>query len=326
MTNKESRYPFGMKDAFMACNKLKQGDLIMKSLTIRKTDLIVSLSLRALIIGLLVFVVAGCEQQIEQVPSKTSAYEQIMQSKKIRVGYVSVPPGCIVDPATKELSGITVDILRQIGKNTDLNIEFTEEVGWATMIEGLYTGRYDMIGSNTWANPIRGKLVTLSRPIYYSGIGVWVRSDEKRLSEDDNWASLNNPDIRLGVMDGSTGAAIAKAQFPNAKHVTYTDLTGEPQLFLELTAKKVDVVFAEPAQGIDFLKNNFGEIKNIAADSPIRIFANVYVLPKNEFQFKGMIDTALEDLQNSGFVKNVLKKYEPAPHAFYRVAKPYQLD
>jgi cystine transport system substrate-binding protein len=269
---------------------------------------------------------SGCAQQKEQGVGKASAYERILQAKKIRVGYVSVPPGCIVDPATKELSGITVDILRQIGKNTDLQVEFTEEVGWATMIEGLNAGRYDMIGSNTWANPIRGKLTVLSKPIYYSGIGIWVRSDENRLSKDNNWVSMNKPDVKMGVMDGSTGAVIAKDQFPNAKLVTYTDLTGEPQLFLELTAKKVDVVFAEAAQGINFLNNNPGKIKNIAADSPIRIFANVYVLPKNEFQLKGMIDTALEDLQNSGFVDQTLKKYEPGPHAFYRVAKPYRVD
>lgn len=292
----------------------------------RRLDLFLNVSLRAVIICLFVFAVCGCEQQKKQVSIKANAYERIIQAKKIRVGYVSVPPGCIVDPATKKFSGITVDILRQIGKNTDLQIDFVEEVGWATMIEGLNSGRYDMIGSNTWANPIRGKLTTLSKPIYYSGIGVWVRLNEKRLSKDDNWASLNRPDIKLGVMDGSTGAAIAKAQFPNAKHVTYTDLTGEPQLFLELVAKKIDVVFAEPAQGTDYLKNNPANIKNIAANSPIRIFANVYVLPKGEFQLKGMIDTALEDLQNSGFVDQVLKKYEPGPHAFYRIAKPFRVD
>lgn len=285
----------------------------------------IRLSLRSVIAFLIIFSFA-CAQQKEQGQSNSSAYDRVFQAKKIRVGYVSVPPGCIVNPATKELAGITIDILRQIGKNCDLAIEFTEEVGWATMIEGLNSGRYDMIGSNTWANPVRGKLTTLSKPIYYSGIGVWVRADDNRFTKDNNWASLNTQTAKLGVMDGSTGAVIAKTQFPNAKHVTYADLTGEPQLFLELTARKVDVVFAEPAQGMAFLKSNPGKIKNIAAAAPIRLFANVYLLPKNEFQFKGMIDTALEDLQNSGFVEQVLKKYEPGPNAYYRVARPYQAN
>ncbi len=257
---------------------------------------------------------------------KESTYDRVIKNGKIRVGYVSVPPGCIVDPATGEKTGITVDILREIAKNTGLDIEFTEEVGWGTMIQGLDAGRYDMIGSNTWANPVRGKLATLSKPIYYSGIGIWVRSDDERFNEKDSWSSINTPDTRLGVMDGSTGEVIATTQFPNAKHVTYTDLTGEPQLFLELTANKVDIVFAEPVQGLDYLKSNPGKIKNIAAASPIRIFANVYLMPKKEFQLKGMVDVALESLQNSGFVDQVLKKYEPGPHVYYRVARPFKAD
>lgn len=259
-----------------------------------------------------------------KAPINKTAYERIIKTGKIRVGYVSVPPGCIVNPNTGDLSGITIDILNEIGKNTNLDIEYTEEVGWGTMIQGLDGGRYDMIGSNSWANPIRGKLVILSKPIYFSGIGIWVRSDETRFMESDNWASINKQNIRLGVMDGSTGEVIATSQFPDAKHMTYTDLMGEPQLFLELVANKVDIVFAEPVQGLDFLKSNPGKIKNIAADSPIRIFANVYLLPKNEFQLKNMIDTALEDLQNSGFVDKILKKYEPGLNVFYRVARPFQ--
>ena len=287
----------------------------------------------ALILSLSLF--SGCDQfnssqkssqNSETKVKKESAYDRIIRTGKIRVGYVTVPPGCIVDPATGEKSGITVDILREIAKNTGLKIEFTEEVGWGTMIEGLDAGRYDMIGSNSWANPVRGKLATLSKPIYYSGIGIWVRSDDDRFNEKDGWASINTPDTRLGVMDGSTGEVIATTQFPNAKHVTYTDLTGEPQLFLELIANKVDIVFAEPVQGLGFLKSNPEKIKNIAAASPIRIFANVYLMPKKEFQLKGMIDVALESLQNSGFVDQVLKKYEPGPNVYYRVARPFRAN
>ncbi len=285
-----------------------------------------------LVIIVSIGVMGGCEQLgitgklTEKNVAKETTYDKIMKAGKIRVGYVSVPPACIVDPASGNISGITVDILRKIAKDTGLGIEFTEEVGWGTMIQGLDAGRYDIVGSTSWANPVRGKLTALSKPIFYSGIGIWVRSDDNRFKEGNSWASVNVPEARLGVMDGSTGEVIASTQFPNSKHVTYTDLTGEPQLFLELIANKVDVVFAEPVQGLDFLKNNPGKIKNIAANSPIRIFANVYLMPKDEFQFKGMIDVALEGLQNSGFVDQILKKYEPGPNVYYRVARPYRTN
>lgn len=279
--------------------------------------------LKIMILLTITFLFAGCNQSQDD-NQKESAYDRIIKSGKIRVGYVSVPPGCIVDPNSKKLSGITIEILNKIAENTKLKVEYTEEVGWGTMIEGLNAGRYDMMGNNSWANPIRGKLALLSEPIYYSGIGIWVRKDDNRFNNNSNWLSINSPNVRLGVMDGSTGLVIAIEQFPNAKKVTFTDITGEPQLFLELVAKKVDVVFAEPVQGSDFLKTNPGEIKNIAANDPIRIFANVYLFPTNEFQLKSMIDIALEDLQNSGYVDKILKKYENNRKLFYRVNVPYR--
>jgi hypothetical protein len=73
------------------------------------------------------------------------------------------------------------------------------------------------------------------------------------------------------------------------------------------------------------LKNNPGSVKNIAAEKPIRILGNCYMFKSNESQLEEMMDTAIEDLQNSGFIDEVLRKYEPAPNTFYRVAEPIRI-
>jgi hypothetical protein len=39
-----------------------------------------------------------------------------------------------------------------------------------------------------------------------------------------------------------------------------------------------------------------------------------------------MLDVAIEDLLNSGYVDKVLDKYEPYPGTFYRVARPYRIE
>jgi polar amino acid transport system substrate-binding protein len=241
------------------------------------------------------------------------------------VAYINYPPGGFKDANTGKLSGIAIESLEKLSQNLKLNIEYTEEVGWGTAIQGLDADRYDIIGSPVWANPVRGKLTTLSNPIYFTGIHVWVRQDENRLSSNNDWASLNSPDVRIGAIDGSTPEIIARTQFPNAKLVSYPDLTTEPQLFLDLIQNKIDVFFAEPAQALAFLKNNPNTIKSLSSDKPIRVFANVYMMKKNEPQLKQMIDTALQDLQNTGFIDQVIKKYEPGPGAFYRVIRPYDL-
>ena len=42
-------------------------------------------------------------------------------------------------------------------------------------------------------------------------------------------------------------------------------------------------------------------------------------------QLKQALDVAIEDLQNSGFIDQLLDKYEPSPNTFYRVAQPYRV-
>lgn len=251
-----------------------------------------------------------------------TAYQRVMETHTIRAGYISYPPGTIVDGATHQVRGIFPDLLREIGKDTGLDIQFTEEVGWATLIEGLNTGRYDVIGG-VWENPERGKFTVASIPAYYSGIGVWVRSNETRFSPADNWVSLNAPSVKIGAIDGSTPMEIVHSQFQSAQLVTYPNLTTEPQLFLDLVQGRIDVFFAEPSQGLLFLKSNPGAVKNVAGEKPLRVFPDVFLMPRGEFQLKSLIDAALFDLQSSGGVDVLLTKYEPVEGAFYRVATPY---
>jgi hypothetical protein len=46
---------------------------------------------------------------------------------------------------------------------------------------------------------------------------------------------------------------------------------------------------------------------------------------RNQMEFKNMLDTALDQLINSGAVDKVIRKNEPAPNPLYRDALPYQV-
>jgi polar amino acid transport system substrate-binding protein len=266
----------------------------------------------------------GTQTTQAAVAATTDAYDRIIKSGTIRVGYVPVALACDVDPKTGKVSGMFVDILNEMAKNMGLKVEFAEEVGWGTMIAGLQTGRYDMMASPVWPNSSRAKQATFSKPVYYSAIGVWVRQSEDRFSPASAWGSLNDPKVRIGALDGSTGETIALTQFPNATLNTYPELTSEAQAFLDVSTGKIDVFFEEPAKGMLYVANNPGQIKNIAADQPVKVFANVFLLPAQEYRLQEMINTALEEVQNSGFVDRVLSKYEPAPNSYYRTASPYR--
>lgn len=294
----------------------------------------------SIVFTILVFLFWGCkpsnnngisDAQLEALEEKILAdltkaretsYDRVTSTGVLRAGYVNYVPACSKNTKTGEMEGIFVDILEEVARNLNLELEWTEEVGWATAIEGLETKRYDIIGSPMWNNPKRARVTTMSIPAYYSGIGVFVRSDDNRF--DNNRSLIDSPNVRICTVDGSTTSYIAEQNFPKAAKVTHPEKTQHPQVMLDVALNKCDVFLNETYQGYQYSAKNPGEIKNIASEDAIRYFGNCYMFARNEFQMKHMIDATLEGLISSGFVEGVLQKHEPAPGLFYRVADKHK--
>src|SRR5436305_11562808 len=105
---------------------------------------------------------SGCNRQGSGGQNgQETVYDRVIKSGKIRAAYLSYPPACIKDTTTGKLSGIFVETLEKAADNLGLKVEWTEEVGWGSQIEGLQADRYDIVGSPVWANPTRGKVAGL---------------------------------------------------------------------------------------------------------------------------------------------------------------------
>lgn len=267
---------------------------------------------------------SGGVRQNSQAPAEARLYDRVMQQGKIRCGYVIYNPGCVKDPNTGKLSGIGIDSIELVAKNLGLKVEWTEEVGWGTMLEGLQTNRYDMIATPIWTNSNRARLVDFSIPMYYSPLYVWVKGGDKRFNEG-NLDSLNSPKYRIATVDGETAEVVANEDFPQAKKSSLTQLSGVEQILLNVSTGKADVSFEEPAVAMEFLAHNPGTIETISKTKPIRVFPNCWMFKRGQVEFKDMIDTALSQLINSGAEEKIIRKYEKYPGTLYRTALPYQL-
>ncbi|GHU78444.1 hypothetical protein FACS1894145_0380 [Bacteroidia bacterium] len=277
----------------------------------------------SLISVILVFTLFSCNPTTsENRNSDTAVYDRVIKSGTLKACFLTYPPACMKDTKTGTMSGIFVEVLQKACDNLGLKLEWTEEVGWSSQIEGLETDRYDIVGSPVWANPTRGRLTTMTIPVYYSGIGVFVRANENRFTS--NFDLINSPDVRIGTIDGETADLIARTDYPEAKRISSTQVTEISQKLLDLASNKCDVVFTEPYYAYEYSKNNPGTIKNIAEANPIRLFGNSYMFKKNEFQLQQMLNVAIQDLINSGYVDKVISKYEPAPRLFYRSANQFK--
>jgi ABC-type amino acid transport substrate-binding protein len=280
---------------------------------------------RSLVLTALISVAAlsisGCSHNtVTTTERSVPVYDRVMKRGTIRCGYVIYNPGCIKDPNTGKLCGIGVEALELAAKNLGLKVEWAEEVGWGTMIEGLQTGRYDIVATPVWATAVRAKIIDFSAPLYYSPVCAYGRAGARKFSAD--LKELNSPHMSIASIDGATGEIIAQEDYPQVKRVTLPQLSDFGQLLLTVSSSKADIAFTEPANAAVFMKNNPGAVELVGA--PVRVFPNCWIFRRGQMQFKNMLDTALTQLINSGAVDKIIKKYEPSPNTIYRVALQYQ--
>ncbi|MFO0754891.1 MAG: transporter substrate-binding domain-containing protein [Byssovorax sp.] len=267
------------------------------------------------------FVACGNKSGQGGEPQVKTVHDRVTAAGEIRAAYVVYPPSAIKDPNSGKLSGISVEVIEKAGENLGLKIRWTEEVGWSTMIEGLLTDRYDLVVSGIWPNASRARQVDFSTPIFYSGIGVYVKATDDRFGD---LKSINSATVKIATVDGEMSDIIAKGEYPSATRVSLPQLSDVSQLLLHVSQSKADVTFLEPAVAYQFISKNPGSVKNIRVSAPIRVFGNTVMFKRNQVEFKAMLNSTLEELLNSGFVDKVIDRYEPFPGAFYRVAHPYR--
>ncbi len=254
---------------------------------------------------------------------KESAYDRVMRTGVLRCGYVVYSPFFMKDPNTGKISGIFADVMEESGKLLNLKINWAEEAGTPVLIEGLHSGRLDALCSGFWPNAARGREADFSRPLFYSALGVYVRSDDDHF--DGNLQSLNRPDVTVAVVDGEMADQIASVSFPLAKKVALPQMTNVSELLLSVALKKADFTISGINEEREYSQHNPGKIKRIDTKNPIRVFPNVIMTGKEDRKLISMIDSAFDELGQTGKLEQIILRYEKQPGEFYRVAKPYEV-
>jgi len=273
-------------------------------------------------VAMLVIPLAGCMRSDTGSAHRETVYERVIRTGTIRASYANYPPYCIKDANTGKLSGIFVDVLEEVSQRLKLKIDWVEEVGFGTIFEGLNSNREDIFGAGVWRNSTRGKVGDFSDPLFFNVINVYGRSDESRFS---SLSQLDDPAVKVATQDGAIDDIIAKSDFPKANRVSVPQLNPWSDVLLNITTRKADLTFAEPAVINLYEEKNPGTLKQLIAGKPVRVFANTYALKMDEPSFKAMINSALAEIAADGTLEKILARYEKHPGEFYRLAPPYVL-
>ncbi len=262
---------------------------------------------------------------LQNETKKETAFERVMRTGTLRCAYVVRPPHIVVDPNTKQISGIDHDLIEEIGKAAGLKIEWQEEVGYGVFPEHLNSGKQDAFCSLVLISARRAKRVELSQAVTFMPLRVYTRVGDTRF--DSNLSSLDQPSTTIAVIDGSSQKAAVDSAFPNAKTYALPGDSDNAQTMLAVTTQKADAVVADDNTVNDFnARNPDTRLQRVENLPPIRTYGEAFAFGKDETALRDLFNAAIQELVGNGVVERLIAKYETAPNSILRTTKPYQAD
>lgn len=271
------------------------------------------------VVLLLVVQVFGGAAHAAPIPVE-STYERVIRTGVIRCGYTPYSVALAKDPNTGVLSGIYKDITEAIGEKLGLKIEWTEEVGWGGQIEGLNTGRYDMVCSPANITGPRSRAADLTATLYFEPVWVWARGDDTRF-DNAGLQALNTPETKIATIDGEQSEAAARFYLPRASLFSAPQASDYSIMILNVIDRKADVTFASPVTAEDYMRTHPQALKRVGGDQPLYMAVGIMQIKRGEHDFTAMINSTIRELFASNVIDMVLDKYGSYP--LYRVAKAY---
>lgn len=273
--------------------------------------------LRAALLGLL-FSLAAVQPAC--AAEKESAFDRVMRTNTLRCSYVILPPQFILDPKTGQFSGVAYDVVTEIANRLHLKVEWTEQVNFATVGEGMKAGRYDAFCLTTyrWSNLAR--VFDYTNPIFYSTTDAYTRGGDNRF--DNNLNAINDNKIKIASIDGEGAETIRNEDFPAAQLVTMPQDTPISMLLETVATGKADVAFTNPLIVMPYALAKPGTVKRVPSRYPIRAYAHALAFGKGEQEMVSTFNIVLDEMLNSGVIDKILDKYEKIPDSFIRVKAP----
>jgi polar amino acid transport system substrate-binding protein len=280
------------------------------------------ISFIALVVALIALLAAlmPAHEKTASAEKQETTYDRVMRTRTIRCGYAVWNPVLFKDLKTGEVKGISRDIMDEIGKNLSLHIEWTEETGWGTIVEGLATRRYDMICNGLGIIGTRGRAINFSSPFLYGSMYLVVRADDNRIQKNED---ADNPDITVSILEGEAFSFLAPKRFPKAVIKALPQMTDYSGVFQDVESKKSDVTGVCYSDFILYDKANPGKLKVIDVRNPLHTYPISFGLPQGDVAMKTMIDAALDELVLGGMVERTLRAHTTSPLEFLLPAKPY---
>ncbi len=253
---------------------------------------------------------------LAMVPAAAEAHslDEILSAKKIVVGInANLPPLGSFDDKN-EVVGFDVDIATKLAAMLGVDMSVVQ-VNSADRVPYLATGKADIMLGALTRTPDRAKVIDFTVPLQTEAISALTLASKSYKAMDD----LNAADVHLIEVRGTTPVEFVKAHLPKAQ-VTLVD--NYPDAVKSLFQGRGDAI----VDVVDYLgqyAKTYPTPSHVIADKSADIDYDCIGVARNNEALRMWLNTALFQLQTSGFVATTYKKWfgidmvYPVPYSPY---------
>lgn len=199
-----------------------------------------------------------------------------------------------------ELKGFDIDIVREIAKRNNLEVEF-KYMDFDGLIPTLKSDKADLIGALMKRTPLREKAVDFTINFKDSSNYFLKRLEQAKTQHLDNCENIDFSNIVFGAELGSIQYDIAKKLSKQVMGYSNSSIS-----MIALKNKKVDIIVLDRVAALNFLeKNDDLDIFCDYKDSDSQGFA----VNKGNTKLLEMLNKTLQEMLDDGTINEISKKY-----------------
>jgi ABC-type amino acid transport substrate-binding protein len=257
-----------------------------------------SIAILLAVLGLAVSLVSAPAQAASESP----ILSRILSSGTLRVGMsLGQPPLNFKGKSGKPL-GLEVDMARGLAGLMGIELKIVEKP-FSELLGALAGGEVDLVMSGMTITPERNAKTAFVGPYFLSGKSILTRSTN--LAQAEGIADLDQPDLKLAALEGSTSQQFVQSRLPKASLVTTPDYDEAVKLLLadEVTAVVADreivalTAFLHPKEGLTSLRE------------PLTIEPIGMAVPPGDALLVNFLENAMDALETSGFMSAIRARW-----------------
>lgn len=246
-------------------------------------------------------VMAGCSSSSQEKEEPT-AWDTIKEEGKLTVATSgTLYPTSYHDSELNELTGYEVEVVREMAKRMDLEVEFSE-MAFDGMLTSIQSGKVDIAANDIMINEERKEKFDFAAPYKYSYGTAMVRKDDL--------SGIKTMDDLKGkkAAGEATTTYMAIAREYGAEEVIYDNATND-QYLRDVSTGRTDVILND--YYLQRLAIAAFPDLNIAIHPDIKFNPNNQgiIMKKGNTELKKNIDATLKEMHEDGTISEISKKF-----------------